>query len=77
MAPKSLISNEKPEGLVVPLSKTHIVHRRKPFTKRQAQSANEINAWSNAEVDAGMYFPDEKETIRKAVNEGLKAEKLG
>jgi len=49
---------------------------KKPYTRRRATSANQINAWSNAEVYAGSFYLDQEEILRNA-NKGVKAEKLG
>lgn len=80
MTLKSLVPDEKKPDEEIessslpppPVEKT-----QKPFTKRRAQSADEINAWGNTEIIAGAYGPDEKDVLRKAVAGKLKSEKLG
>lgn len=49
---------------------------RRPFTKRKAQSANEIGAWSGNEVNVGEYYLDKEEILRRAVKGELKSTKI-
>lgn len=50
----------------------HKTSKKKPFTKSKPMSADQINCWSNNEFDAGMYFPDQNNIIKIALEGKLK-----
>lgn len=73
----SLIVLPEPDEVEVVHIGSSAAKPRKSFTNKRATSADQINAWSTAEIHAGSYYPDQQDAIRKAITSGLKAEKLG